>query len=376
MGFIFTLIVTLGVFLFPPQLWSKDIKPIEGGGELKFGYDSNVYQNFSQAEDAFINLGLDLAGSFYPGRGNRLQLAYILDAHWYFQEESERMHQHELLFKFIQRLGARAKLEAGVRGMAHLQPEAPEFGYRKLLPYFVGRFDLPFLFTTKIEYEFKEVIYPDYDLDHQGHFFRLEISREAGLTGEIWLRGGADWAVYEERYVLNASAEPTPEHQKNLLLQAGVGGRVDLGSRVNLALGLDYKHNASNANYYYEGPYGKHNPQVNPELVSNYYRFNEALVNSTLKLWPRPRTELTVGASGGIRAYQDRQARDKADRLKGEKETDLLVKAEGSWRQDLARRKTGIPYWLFRLNLALSSSNDYYSDWWALSASTGAGVDF
>ena len=375
-GLTFVLFVALEVFLSPTSLRAGELTRFQGGGRILSGYDSNVYQNFSQINDAFLNLGLDLAGNLYPGRGNRFQLSYLLDADWYFQEESKRMHQHEIGLKYIQRIGTKSRLEGGARGLFYLRPEAPEFGYRELFPYLVLRLDLPFLVTARVEYEYRLIDYPDYDLDQQGHLLKMKIGREVGLSGEIWLEGGADWAVYPERYVLDVFGEPASNHRDNLLVQAGAGFRTDLGSRANLSLGFDYQHNTSNANFYYLGPYGDTDPQVSPELISDYYQFQEISGISQLKFWPGARTELMVSAEGGIRDYEDRRAGDEWDYLKTENQTDLLAGAGCSWRQDLLRRKTLSVYWLSRANFSWSSSNDFYSDWWAFTGSTGAGVDF
>lgn len=310
-------------------------EPVSAELYLGGGYDSNIYHDALSGGSAY---GLAALGSS-GGIEDPFRYTFLIGGTKYFSlasADNVRLMLELALPLPVEGLSLRGDAE----GQA--QPGNLIYEYYLLSGGFVFNRDLGEKATAGLKYDLRSYAYPNYDLDSLGQRASgaLDFDLAEGARGLIG--GSLEGFAFSERYLLDSAGNRTSTLRADLCVGTFAGLVLD-----DLALTVSLAANLSNGNYYYVGPYGTTEAGTSPALIDKYFEYADKKIESSYDFGGG-----RLYLSYLMRDYAARPARDSADHLKSEKQSD---------RQYSIRYESGFERLRVTIGYLNNSSNDWLS---------------
>lgn len=285
-------------------------------------YQTNVYQNVSQVDDlsALGKLGFDL--DLMPSAAWILEISYRGELELFNEQTTELHFSNGLGLVAGYRPLDRLYLSLHAGGDQTFYPDRREYSLWGVFGGLGARWEAGESSTLKLRYRFRSDQFPDYDLDNLNHTTEL---RYEVLLGEfVELALPLTWVArtYSERYLLDEAGDPTATLRSGHALELSPLVTYEPFFELRLDAGVTGTLNLTDDSYYYLGPFGVEDPEVDPELINHFDAFwaVAAGVKATWELHESVTAALSL--AGGTRQYLARPAYDEEGIDRGEIQVD------------------------------------------------------
>ncbi|MBN1960436.1 MAG: hypothetical protein JW841_05780 [Deltaproteobacteria bacterium] len=290
-------------------------------------YTTNLYLNASELSDSLGIARLALYSNWLPTDSISLKLSYAGDSSYNKTITYDRHYGHLGIITF----GVRptdalfTTIAAGGEQAYYPNKLANKYSFNGMFGRVGARYEIGDTSTLKINYQFRQDHFAKYDLDNRSHTPALQWDQAIGDYIEIRLPLVYESIYYMERYLSDINGNLTSQRKTSNLIKAEPTIIFMPSFTLRITGTLAIEQNNSNDTYYYLGPFGVEDPNINSNLIKNYDSYTQG--SSTLTIQWETLANLTnsIRLGAGMRSYANRPAYDINGLATGEKEQDTWI---------------------------------------------------
>lgn len=305
------------------------------GASLGGEYTTNLYQNASALNDTLGLAKLNLDGNWLPTSDLSLKLSYSGDGQLDRTVSNEGHWGHlanvSIGYRILDELFS--TLSGGAEQAIYPAKLSSQYSFWGAYGRASARWEAGESSTLKLDYRFRQDQFPKYDLDNRTHLATIEFDQSVGDTVNIHIPVSFESIYYLERFLAEKDGTLSKKHRTGTrwLLEPTVIIMPSYSLRISGT--LTGERNDSNDTYYYPGPFGLTETDINPSLIAHYdsYWAGSTFWNVRWDIADPITCSARIGV--GLRNYDKRPAYDVNGLDTGSKEQDIWIEPslEGLW---------------------------------------------